>query len=367
MLNIDEKQLNLTYAKASKKFILAEDDSGFIIRGFAIKSRDADLIIPQSIDGKQVHTIGSNAFCDDGYKFYDVFIPGSIRSIEEDAFHGCSINNTLVISEGVVSIGSRAFGETNLTTIKLPDSLESIGSAAFEKNNNLKKFTLPKNVSSIEGGLFGFCFNLKSISVDKENKYFDARGGCNAIIETATDKLVCGCLGTKIPKGVKSLGEFCFFNIPLSSIDIPEGVQSIEGGALSCDSDDEYLRKHAYQLTSIALPSTLTRIGRDAFSDQKKLKKIEIPSGVSVIENGAFSDTGLQTLIIPEGVTTLGDYAFSGCEKLKKVSIPASVTNFGNSLFPYRALIEKGAIFEVKSDSEALRFARKKKLSYVEK
>jgi len=356
--------IKLSILQAQKEFKLKEDDNGFIISGVTRDKKWDDLVIPQFIDDKPVHTIGDSAFSEHNIK--NIHFPDTIRHIGEYACHDCIIEGTLVIPEGVISIGPKAFGRTNINSVRLPDSLQIIGSNAFEMNANLTKITIPKGVIKIEGSLFGFCYALKSVTVDRNNKVYDSREGCNAIIETSTNTLVCGCLATKVHKDIRILGKECFFNVPLSSINIPEGVLEIEDSALSCDEYEVFGKKTAYQLNSVKLPSTLKKIGRYAFSGQGKLKKIEIPSGVSVIEDSSFAYTGLQSLVISEGVKVLGDYAFAGCEKLKRAVIPASVTSFGKNLFAYSAMKSNGAIIEVKPKSEALKFAKQKKLTIVE-
>lgn len=97
---------------------------------------------------------------------------------------------------------------------------------------------------------------FESITVDKENKTFDSRNNCNAVIETATNTLLQGCNTTVIPDGVTSIARWTFSGLKsLKSIKIPESVVSIGRYAFAeCDS-----------LTSVTLPSTLKEIDRDVF------------------------------------------------------------------------------------------------------
>ena len=50
--------------------------------------------------------------------------------------------------------------------------------------------TISKNVTKIGKGVFDNCELLKKITVDPENKYFDSRDNCNAIVEKSTDSIV---------------------------------------------------------------------------------------------------------------------------------------------------------------------------------
>ena len=96
------------------------------------------------------------------------------------------------------------------------------------------------------------CSALTSISVEEGNTFFDSRENCNALIETATNKLVAGCRNTIIPNSVTSIGDCAFRNCEaLTSITIPESVTSI--------GDEAF--KRCLGLTSVTIPNSVTSIG----------------------------------------------------------------------------------------------------------
>ena len=85
----------------------------------------------------------------------------------------------------VTDIGTKAFYEySSLTSVIIPEGVTNIGANAFYNCNSLTSATIPKSVTSIGFLAFGYCGGLTSIVVDKENKYYDSRNNCNAIIET---------------------------------------------------------------------------------------------------------------------------------------------------------------------------------------
>ena len=87
-------------------------------------------------------------------------------------------------------------------------------------------------------------------------------------------------------------------------------------------------------LTSLTLPSSVTKIGNYAFSGCSGLTSLVIPSGVTEIDGGAFSGcSGLTSMKIPSGVTEIGDYAFENCSGLTSMKIPSSVTHIGYCAF----------------------------------
>jgi hypothetical protein len=89
-----------------------------------------DVVIPDSIDGKTVVSIGSSAFYFN--RLISVTIPNSVTSIGNKAFYYCSGLTNVSIPNSVTSLGSSAFyGCTGLTSVSIPDSVISIGDSAF--------------------------------------------------------------------------------------------------------------------------------------------------------------------------------------------------------------------------------------------
>ena len=82
-------------------------------------------------------------------------------------------------------------------------------------------------------------------------------------------------------------------------------------------------------LTSVAIPDTVTSIGVQAF-DGCGLTSITIPDSVTSIGAAAFSFCeALTSITIPNSVTSIGEEAFGDCSSLESIVIPASVTEIG--------------------------------------
>ena len=148
-----------------------------------------------------------------------------IETASNTLLRGCS---TTVIPDDVVAIGDSAFHScVNLQAIDFPGSVTKIGQDAFY-GTGLKTVRIPKSIVSIGETAFVGGTQLESISVDEENDVYDSRGDCNALIETATNKLLTGCKITVIPGDVVAIGLMAFRNnIGLTSVDIPESVTSV--------------------------------------------------------------------------------------------------------------------------------------------
>ena len=87
-------------------------------------------------------------------------------------------------------------------------------------------------------------------------------------------------------------------------------------------------------MEEITIPDTVTVIESNAFTDCRKLKKVNFGSGLTEIGGGAFAScTQLTNIDIPDTVTAMGDYVFKGCESLISAKLPDTRKNINNATF----------------------------------
>lgn len=168
------------------------------------------------------------------YELDEMTIPNYITSIGPAAFSDsdCEYLKSIIIPNSVRRIGDRAFAHCfELNSLIFPDSVISIGDEAFASCIKLKSIIIPKNVISIGHGVFSHLHDLTSIVVSSDNPIYDSRDNCNAIVETACNKLIAGCPKTSIPDSVKCIAQGAFDEIDLPLFVVPESVEVIESDA----------------------------------------------------------------------------------------------------------------------------------------
>ncbi|WP_155950180.1 leucine-rich repeat protein, partial [Prevotella sp. P6B4] len=229
----------------------------------------------------------------------------SVTSIADNAFNGCEGLTSVTIPNSMTSIGGKAFyGCRSLTSITIPNSVTSIGYYAFWGCSGLTSITIPSSVMTIGNYSFSACSGLTSIEVESENSKYDSRDNCNAIIETATNRLIAGCRITTIPNGVTTIGNGAFVGIGYcTSITIPNSVTTI----------GDYAFYYCRSFTSITIPNSVTSIGSYAFDSCSRLTSITIPGSVTSIGERAFNDcSGLTSVTIMNPLpVTITQFVFS--------------------------------------------------------
>lgn len=277
-----------------------------------------------------------------------IIFPNGLTSIGNYSFRGCSNIKDITLPDNIICLGEWSFSSCGmLTSIILPNNLERIGAFAFFGCSDLTSVYIPKFVNSIAPSAFECCYKLTSISVNEDNPFYDSRNACNAIIESASNKLVRGCKNTIIPAGVTEIGDYAFRQSGINSIQLPNTIVQIGNWAFSaCD------------LTSITIPQSVVSIGDYAFYDSWYLASIIIPESVSHIGSGALEETpwynnhanGLiyvgsvaykykgimltnTEINIAEGIKEISSSAFFGCKGLISIKLPNTIQAIGPSAF----------------------------------
>lgn len=265
-------------------------------------------------------------------------IPPEVKSIGDGAFAGCLRLDSIAIPEGVVEIKSGAFYDcANLRHVTLPQSLTTLSGGNIFLGTGIRSIRIPRNVTSIQGAHFLGCLFLDSIVVDAGNPVYDSREGCNAIVETATSKIISGCGNSRIVNGIKEIEEDAFTNTPLPRIHIPQSVTKIHERAFdaclfctaitvdqgnpvfdSRGNCNAIIESHTGKLVAgcaaTTIPEDITEIGDYAFSHRPMPAIVYIPEGIKRIGEWAFKNcSGLDLVVIPRSMEVIEPFAFYGC------------------------------------------------------
>ena len=268
----------------------------------------------------------------------------------------------------VVQIGAGAFyGNKNLSTITLPESVTGIGAGAFYGAENLTEVNVQASHISVGENAFYGCSSLNSfagsgvrLDIVGENAFYgcekiqaiDVTGlktvsarvfyGCSGLhelqltaadmIDTAALQNCAGLTSVSLKSTVRMIPTECFSGCTsLEEIILPEQLQAIE----------EHAFYNCSKITSMAVPATVTEIAEGAWQGCASLQSVNFPSGITEIPAYSFADcSALPSFEIPVGVTTIGDHAFAGCSLIQKLDLPQTVTEIDICAFMESGLTE---------------------------
>lgn len=260
-----------------------------------------------------------------------VKLPNSILSIGAYAFNGCSSLSLISIPETVKIIGDHAFaGCSGFTgSLIIPNSVTIIGPAAFSNCSNLTgSLLIPNSVTTIGSGAFNSCSKLTGSLIIPNS------------ITAINSSTFSGCKGLTnifIPNTVKMIGSSAFLNcIGLTgSIDIPNSVTYIDNDAFNgCSS----------VTGRVYIPMAVSQIGSNAFKGCSGFFEVDSENMNFASNDSVLFDKSKMTLIqcliakkgnydIPSFVKIIAPFAFYGCSNLVKLSVPSNVESIGGYAF----------------------------------
>lgn len=306
-----------------------------------------------------VTSIGAYAF-KECHSLTSVRLPNGLTEVADYLFYSCRKLPGIVIPDSVTRIGDYAFYICEkLEKFEFPDSVTSIGANALSSCRSLESARLPNGISEIPASLFSDCPKLQSIvipdSVTRINDF--AFNGCSSLGKLELQKSVT-YIGKQAFRQVPSdihvtasnayIGGWAFWDakgniyIP-DSADIQTGAFSDMQGTLvvTCDTGvipSDFVYKGQYNsarsgVASLEIGSGITEIENGAFASCTNLARVTLPDTLTTLGDNAFDQcTALEEIKLCEGLKTVGASCFNSA-KLTHITIPASVTSLGSSAF----------------------------------
>ena len=356
------------------KYIMPDSDTGASIRAnYGLACGDRQI---WSFDGNDTLTISGTG---------EMFNWDSAEAVPWNVYRG-KIKN-IILSEGITSIGKFAFQScTNLSIIKVPDSVSLIGESAFSGCTDLKSVILNKSAFNsnafpdLSQDKFHFYYDVEyyfvgkgkitgktrsygtdklEITISHEDYYglnklrmsnesegdnyidkylpIDSDGNFTLTMPDSDSSVIFECIFTYVgPKNT------CGKNLTWT---LENGVLTISGTGEMAGfvgvgeegpggpNDDCPWKAERSKITSVVISEGVTSIGEYAFTGCKNLKSISIPDSVVSIGDSAFESCGFVDFSIPVTVKKIGRLIWQGCKELTSVTVPESVTYIGDYWF----------------------------------
>lgn len=265
-----------------------------------------------------------------------VFIPATVRSIGDSAFSYCNALTTVTFAEGsqLKSIGLAAFYGTEqlyprFKEIKIPDSVDTIGSGAFFYCQNLERITLPSALQTLSSVTFYGCAALSEVTFPASLKTIESSvfDGCRNLSEV------------KLPASLTAIQSSVFHRCSAKTVFYDGSLE--QWNHITADNDvlgyscpslvtDDYtaqfipveddpdhpvpdpppktvtITKYTGKESTVILPSTIsnwpvTKIGEDALKDNTTITSVTIPASVTEIGSNAFAGCTNLTSVNYEG------------------------------------------------------------------
>lgn len=288
-----------------------------------------------------------------------VTIPSTVYRIGTEVFEYTDKLHSLTIPESIKEVGWLAFARSGLKEVVIPASssnwIES--DAAFQDNANLTKVTFAQGTTAIQDRIFFGCVALRTIIIPDEVEYIGpgAFAGCEALREI------------HLPASLQVLNNRLFRGCPIRSLEIPAGVEEIEGSALlgtniaklTVNPDNTVFdsRDNCNAIIRTA-NNTLVAATDGAF----------IPATVDSIEQEAFNELyGIRSLTLPANLKHIAPYGFMNLENLTLITShiqkPAGVLEqdafenwYGNTYETATLYVPSGTLAAYRADEQWNRF-----------
>lgn len=242
----------------------------------------------------------------------------TVVGIDDMAFMGCAKLTSVIFPSTLKTIGDYAFAETAVKSVVLPNGVSTLGNYAFNKCASLATVSLGNSLTAIGDYAFSDCKKLESVTFGSALETIGERAFASAKISSLV-----------LPAAVRTIGDWAFYNNPLTAITFNDGLQSIGSRAF-----------YGVSVQTLNIPNSVTELDSYAFSGCKSLETVTIGTGVTKISDYTFNTCSALTQISCPSVTEIGASAFKGCSSLTDIPLNDKITSLGNYVFSGCSAIE---------------------------
>lgn len=319
-INYEEND-NYSLTDETEEGIIEYDVYQDYVKVSKYKGKDEEVKIPETVMGVPVSVIGNSAFSSSLYT-KQIILPSSLRIIE-----------------------SKAFFDSGIERISIPNGVNEIGRDAFASCENLKSVDFPETINKCGKGIFAYCYNLENITVEgKKNAKCGAFQLIDGVVFSSDGKILIAYPASKgivysVPEGTEIVDYAAFSGCKLETVIIPEGLMRINNSAF-CDAEYlcppdfpeslEYIGSHAFGIRK------LPHIFQDEKNKAIKTDDLFIRLGKNVrhIGSGAFDIFTNRKFEVDQGNTMFSSVDNNLCNKSGDSLISVAMYNNTNIKIP---------------------------------
>ncbi|MCQ2288603.1 MAG: leucine-rich repeat domain-containing protein [Muribaculaceae bacterium] len=221
---------------------------------------------------------------------------------------------TVVLPRTARTLGTAALAACPaLTSVTMGENLETIGDYAISACTSLSSVTIPAGVTTVGTGAFSRCEALNTIDV--------ATGGDAQL--TIGDEAFLGCKAlttVNLGENLVAIGNSAFTGTALTVLD------------LSSYKHLQSIGDWAYTLTyigSATLPASLKHMGKGLFMYNDRMQSATLPAGIDSLASYTFAGNSQLTTVDLGKIKAMGDYALYSTPRIEEITIPERVTFIG--------------------------------------
>ena len=375
-----------------------------------------------SVDGMVLDSDGKTlCFCPLAKKG-DIVIPDGVETIQAETFQGNKAVTSVTMPDSVRSVGEYCFADCDsLERVVLSKNITEMGKYVFHRCKNLKSVVIPEGITQLPEYMFSYCTSLENVEIPYGVTYLPDMFSANiseseaSSLKTVTvpdsvteiyDSFIPSALRDSVTiKGYSNSeaqwyaehndikfesigdidketeftdGDFSYKNLTSRTVRLTDWngsgdkivlPETVGGKTVTDFSSGLVDYEDRDKITSITLPNTITELDLSELSDYDGLTELNIPAGVTKIDDfyesvdsllnfnvdennetycsvdGVLFSKDRKTLIrfpggrsgeytVPDGTEDISSDAFS-CAKIESVIMPDSVIGIGSDAFEY--------------------------------